>query len=235
MPSPPIATLFLLLSVIIGHVASFDWSEVADKLHFYHQQGAYPGSLLLVSNHTHTLYQHAVGTLTKVSPPFYSPPMGLDTIFDVASLTKVTATLTCIMHLYDREIIDINDPVLKYVPEYNSGGKQTTTIKNLLLHNAGLPEDYPPPFPDQKQIVMDWIYAYQLQYPVGTKYLYSDLGFIILAEIAERVMGGPLDDYSQILLRQIGLTNRTVFTPKINLPLLLHLIAPTEYSRNHLI
>lgn len=69
--------------------------------------------------------------------------MQVDTMFDIASLTKVTATLSCIMHLYDMGAIDIEDKVVEYIPEYGNNGKERTTLKNLLLHNAGLPEDPP--------------------------------------------------------------------------------------------
>lgn len=75
---------------------------------------------------------------------------------------------------------------------------------------------------------MEYIYNCKPSYPIGTAYEYSDLGFVVLAEIAERVIGGPLDDYSKILLDQIGLKN-TTFLP--NLTQSVHLIAPTEYSR----
>jgi CubicO group peptidase (beta-lactamase class C family) len=75
---------------------------------------------------------------------------------------------------------------------------------------------------------MEFIYNCELDYPIGSMYNYSDLGFILLAEIAERVIGGPLEDYSKILLERIGLVNST-FLPDLNE--ILYRIAPTEYSR----
>jgi CubicO group peptidase (beta-lactamase class C family) len=74
---------------------------------------------------------------------------------------------------------------------------------------------------------MNYIYNCQPAYPIGSEYLYSDLGFALLAEIVERVIGGPLDDYSKLLLDRIGLVNST-FLP-INTT--YYRIAPTEYSR----
>jgi CubicO group peptidase (beta-lactamase class C family) len=76
---------------------------------------------------------------------------------------------------------------------------------------------------------MDYIYRCKPFYPIGSQYIYSDLGFVVLAEIVERVIGGPLDDYSRILLNQIGLKD-TTFLP--NLKELLYKIAPTEYDCN---
>ena len=66
-------------------------------------------------------------------------------MFDLASLTKVTATLACVMHLVDKGIIAVDDLVSKYIPEYANHGKQPTKLRNLLLHNAGLLPDYPSP------------------------------------------------------------------------------------------
>jgi len=64
-----------------------------------------------------------VGHLSRNSLPYSSPPFTVDTIFDIASLTKVTATLSCIMHLYDMGIIDVTDKVSAYIPEYANNGK----------------------------------------------------------------------------------------------------------------
>lgn len=112
--------------------------------------------------------------------PFSSPPFTNDTIFDIASLTKVTATLSCIMRLYEQRKLDINDLVTKYIPEYGNHGKEPTTIRNLLLHNAGLLPDYPGTLPKTKAEVMSWTYNCTLDYPIATKYVYSDLSFILL-------------------------------------------------------
>jgi CubicO group peptidase (beta-lactamase class C family) len=129
--------------VVVVQVSSYDWAAVNAVVQEGYLQGAYPGGVLKIANATHTLHEHVVGFLTKPIAPYSTPPFTMDTIFDVASLTKVTATLTCIMHLYEMEVIDIDDRVVEYVPEYANHGKDNTTIKNLLLHNAGLLEDPP--------------------------------------------------------------------------------------------
>ena len=72
-------------------------------------------------------------------------PFSQQTIFDIASLSKVSATLSSVMRLYDEGKFQINDPVIKYIPEYNNHGKGPTLIQNLLLHNAGLAPDHPDP------------------------------------------------------------------------------------------
>lgn len=129
--------------------------------------------------------------------------MDNDTIFDIASLSKVTGTLGVIEYMADTGLIGVDDLVIKYVPEYNNNGKQATTIKNLLLHNAGLIPDYPGNAPDNKKQVMDWLYNCKLNYTIGTQFVYSDLSFILLGEIAERVLGGPLDELVKNNLRRL--------------------------------
>ena len=98
----------------------------------------------------------------------------------MASVTKVTTTLTCIMHLYEAGRLGVDDLVTKFIPEYGNHGKEKTTIRNLLLHNAGLLPDYPGTLPKSKKEVMQWTYNCSLDYPIGSKFVYSDLSFILL-------------------------------------------------------
>lgn len=116
--------------------------------------GGFPGAVLRIANKTHTIYANNYGTLTRSVDPFGAIKMSNDTIFDIASLSKVTGALSCIMHLADTKKISVDDLVTKYVPEYNNNGKENTTIKNLLLHNAGLIPDYPGNNPNNKTQVM---------------------------------------------------------------------------------
>jgi CubicO group peptidase (beta-lactamase class C family) len=91
------------------------------------------------------------------------------------------------MRLYDQGRLDVDDLVTKYIPEYGNHGKESTKIRNLLLHNAGLLPDYPAKLPNTKEEVMAWTYNCSLDYPIATKYVYSDLSFILLGEISERM------------------------------------------------
>ena len=112
--------------------------------------GAYKGGILRVSNGSNTIYNLPFGHLTNNELPHSSPFFSNDTIFDMASVTKVSATLSCIMHLYEKGLVGINDLVTKFIPEYGNHGKENTTVKNLLLHNAGLLPDYPGTLPKTK-------------------------------------------------------------------------------------
>lgn len=124
--------------------------------------------------------------------------MTTDDMFDLASLTKVVGTTTSIMLLIDRRLIKVDDPVGKYIPAFNVGDKKEITIRNLLTHTAGLITWYPLFYrASDKQEAYQLIGELPLAYPVGKVRRYSDLGFIILGEIIEKVSGLPLDQFDQ--------------------------------------
>jgi CubicO group peptidase (beta-lactamase class C family) len=218
---------FLCVLLLACVLCDYDWTKVEDAIEYYRANGAYVGGVLRVANRYETLYESAFGNIAHNGVPRGSPRFTNETIFDMASLTKVTATLTCIMHLVDQGRLGIDDLVTKYIPEYANNGKEPTIIRNLLLHNAGLLPDYPPPLPATKKQVMDWTYNCSLYYPIGTKFIYSDLSFILLGEISERITGFPLEINTKMHFLDMDMPNST-FTPIRNL---IPRIAPTEYSR----
>jgi CubicO group peptidase (beta-lactamase class C family) len=146
-----ISSLLLLLFISLALTQEYDWTKVKDTVNFYLSNGAFAGGVLRVSNGTSTIYNQPFGYFSHQNLPYSSNPFTNETIFDIASLTKVTATLSCIMHLFDQGKILVDDLVTKYIPEYGNHGKENTTLRNLLLHNAGLLPDYPPPLPKSKQ------------------------------------------------------------------------------------
>jgi len=94
------------------------------------------------------------------------------------------------MKLYEEGLIGLDDKLIQYVPEADNNGKDQITIRNLLLHNAGLPADYP--FNDvyynvTEDILLDWFYTTPLKYPVATQTIYSDLSMVALRLIIEKV------------------------------------------------
>lgn len=87
-----------------------------DTVNYYVKNGAFPGGVLRVSNGSDTIYNLPFGHLSHQEIPFSSPDVTNRTIFDMASITKVTATLSCIMKLYDLGKVGINDFVAKFIP-----------------------------------------------------------------------------------------------------------------------
>ena len=152
--------------------------------------------------------------ITKISRLRILLRMRTDDMFDLASLTKMVGTTTAMMLLVDRGKLKVDDPVGKYIPAFNEGEKKQITIRNLLTHTAGLIEWYPLFYlASNKEEAYKLIGKLPLKYPVGAGRHYSDLGFILLGEIIEKVSGMPLDKFDeQNIFKLLGM-NHTTYNP----------------------
>ena len=149
-----------------------------------------------------------------------------DTVFDVASLTKVLATVPALMVLYERAKVKLEEPVVNYLPEFKGGGKEAITIRHLLTHTSGFgrglshePDwfDYPSAF--------KMVCAETPSEPPGAAFLYSDLNFIILGEVLQRLAGMKLDEFCA---REIFKPLKMVDTCFLPSEAVRSRIAPTE-------
>src|SRR5579864_6883614 len=122
--------------------------------------------------------------------------MTLDTIFDLASLTKVIATTTAVMQLVEQGKIRLNDPVAKYLPDFAQNGKEDITIRQLLTHYSGLAPDIDltPAF-DSKESAYRLAYAETPAQAPGSAFIYSDTNFITLGWLVEKMSGETLQSY----------------------------------------
>lgn len=168
------------------------------------RERAFPGAVLLVGDDNGTLFEEAAGHL-DFDPN--SPQTRLDTIYDVASLTKVVVTTTLAMMLYDEGKLDLDTQVEDY------------TIRELLTHSAGLKTE-----PDAD---ISGGHRPPLEYEPGTKSVYSDVGFIILGKIIEQLAGAPLDVLARERIFEPMRMKDTSFNPD---PSWLGRIAPTGPS-----
>ena len=137
-----IFNIFIILSLITLSYTT-DWSSVDKIFTEAINNRIFPGGVLSVATSKSVLYQKAYGAYTYNQDVFSSPLVSLDTKYDIASLTKVSGTLAAIVNLYESKRIGIDDLVTKYIPDYDNNKKRDTKIRNLLLHNAGLPADAP--------------------------------------------------------------------------------------------
>jgi CubicO group peptidase (beta-lactamase class C family) len=121
-------------------------------------------------------------------------PMTAGTVFDLASLTKVVATTTVVLALAGAGRLGLDDPVTRYVPAFVAGGEGPVTIRHLLTHTSGLPavRTFHQWCAGRDEVVSD-LMATPLEVPAGTRVAYSDLGFMLLGELAAAVTGQPLD------------------------------------------
>jgi uncharacterized protein YbbC (DUF1343 family)/CubicO group peptidase (beta-lactamase class C family) len=189
-----------------------------------------PGGVLLVGSRGRIVWRKAYGSRAIIPK---REAMTADTIFDLASLTKVFATTGAVMKLLEEGKLRLNDPVVKYIPELGTEGatseKNQITVRQLLTHTAGFAPD-----PTDANIPAGWtgvdpllreIYAEPLTAPPGSRFVYSDTGFILLGEIVKRVSGMSLDEFAaKEIFVPMGM-RETRFLPPANW---IPRIAPTE-------
>jgi uncharacterized protein YbbC (DUF1343 family)/CubicO group peptidase (beta-lactamase class C family) len=196
-------------------------SIVRDAIH----DGQIPGAVVLVWHDGQVVYRKAFGN-RALEPR--REPMTVDTIFDIASLTKVVATTTAVMQLVQKGEVRVNDPVTKYIPEFAENGKDDITVRNLLTHFSGLREDVDlvPPW-QGRDAAFRLAFAEKATHSPGSRFLYSDTNFIALGALVERVTGTSLDAYcAKKIFTPLRMT-RTRFLPPAGWR---RKIAPTEYD-----
>jgi CubicO group peptidase (beta-lactamase class C family) len=178
-----------------------------------------PGAVFLVSRNGNVIHERAFGyahlndyEMRRLAAPH---PMHTSTVFDLASVTKVMATTMATMLLVDRGKIDVDAPVSRYLPDFRGPHLDSITVRHLLQHSSGLVQWQPLYYHASNgaqtyAVVRDM----PLQWGVGEARHYSDLGFMLLGYIVERVSGVPLDSFlDQNLYGPLGLRS-TSFNPK---------------------
>jgi uncharacterized protein YbbC (DUF1343 family)/CubicO group peptidase (beta-lactamase class C family) len=182
-----------------------------------------PGAVVLIGRGDDVVYQKAIGN-RAVEPAV--EPMTADTIFDVASVTKVVATTTSVMQLMEEGRIRLTDRVSSFIPGFERHNKTDITIRHLLTHTSGLRPDL-----DLADAWSGYDKGIELaidEVPTsapGERFVYSDINFLLLGEIVRRVSGMPLDQYAaQNIFTPLGMKD-TGFRPAASL---VPRIAPTE-------
>jgi len=180
---------------------------------------AYAGAVLLVARRGELIHEQAYGYSRKYSSGHelldHPQPMTTATLFDVASLTKVFATTFGVMLLVDRGEIALDAPLATYLPEFDREQKRHISIRHLLSHRSGLPP-WRPVYchATNKTEALAYLAAVPLYAPVGARYHYSDLNFMLLGYVVETVSGKPLDRFlGEHLYAPLGLQD-TSFHPR---------------------
>jgi len=213
-------------SVALNPVAAvtFDFHRIDDLVEPHIAARETPGAVVLFGHQTETLFLKAYGW-RSLEPE--REKLSVNTIFDLASLTKVIATTPAIMMLYEQGKLALTDPITKYIPEFGRNKKKRITIQDLLTHYSGLPPDLKlskrRKIPSQSLLTK--IYQVRPVCAPGQRFIYSDLGFVILGKIVERVSGQSLDRFVRVHLLQPLAMDSSGFLPK---PADKCYIAPTE-------
>jgi CubicO group peptidase (beta-lactamase class C family) len=184
---------------------------------------AFPGGVLAVGKDSALVHLRPFG---RFSYDGGAPEVKADTIYDVASLTKVVATTTMAMILVDEGKLDVRKPVSSFISAFRGGAKEKVTVENLLTHSSGL-EAWAPLYKEVrgKEEFLQKVVSMDLAYAPGTKSVYSDLGFFLLGEVLERVAGEPIDAFvTRRVFEPLGMKS-TMFCPSRDL---VACIPPTE-------
>ena len=187
------------------------------------KQKRLPGAVVLVGIGDRIVYQKAIGDRALVPA---REAMTMDTVFDVASLTKVVATTTSVMLLLEQGKVRLVDRVATFIPGFERYGKGDITVRHLLTHVSGLRPDVD--LADEWQGTEAAIALAMEEVPLappGQRFVYSDINFFLLGEIVHRVSGKPLDRFTRDhIFKPLGMTD-TMFNPPESL---VARIAPTE-------
>jgi len=200
---------------------------------------AFPGATIAVG-YRGRVSLHSFGRLSYDDA---APATKIDTMYDIASLTKVVVTTTLVEKLVEEDFaspLNLDAPIDRYLPEWDNGPqpqwRRKVTVRNLMTHTSGLP-----PFKEywrtstSKQETISRIIIEPLEYEPGTKVVYSDLGIILLAEIIQRLTGRPLNELAdEYIFDPLGMQHSLYLPPKKLWPE----IAPTEIDnqlRHHLV
>jgi SSS family transporter len=177
----------------------YDFNPVSGLVNQAIEAKKLPGAVVVINHDGRTVFEQAYGD--RALEPIVEP-MTKDTIFDMASLTKCLVTATAVMQLYEEHKLQFDDSVVKYLPAFGVNGKQSVTIRELLTHYSGLPPDvdlkdaWGLAAPDKAEGVRRAMES-PLKTAPGTHFEYSDINFITLGVLVEKISGERLDVYAQ--------------------------------------
>jgi CubicO group peptidase (beta-lactamase class C family) len=191
--------------------------------------GHIPGAVVVIGDRGRVIYRRAFGERTAEPR---QEPMAIATIFDLASLTKVVGTTIAAMQLVEAGKLDLDKPVAAYWPEFAASGKGAITVRHLMTHVSGLPAglDRSMPWRGEGEGLARAAAVTPLNAP-GTVFLYSDVDYVVLGNLVQRISGQPLDRYLQAHVFGPLRMRDTMFRPGAER---LSKIAPTQRIDGHL-
>ena len=208
----------------ISQASQQAFAKVSELLQKGVTDGAYPGAVLLVGRNGQVVYHYQVGHKWLEAPEGIKNEMTRDTVFDLAGLTSLVITTTLFMQFVETARVRLEDKVSRYLQPFGVTGKTSITIEQLLSHASGLPS-WMPYFEDlvkahstdrigiltsrgAREYIYNAINRSSIKFEPGTKQLYSDLGLMVLGNIAEQLTGLTLDKAAQkYVLQPLGMKN----------------------------
>jgi uncharacterized protein YbbC (DUF1343 family)/CubicO group peptidase (beta-lactamase class C family) len=184
-----------------------------------------PGAVVVVGHNGHIIFHKAYGNRSLMPT---RETMTENTVFDLASLTKVIATTTAVMQLYEQHRLNLDDRVAEYLPDFAVNDKQSITIRQLLTHYSGLPGDVSllDPWAGHEEGIRRALATVPIT-PPGEQFRYSDINFLVLGALVEKLSLMPLNEYvARFVFQPMGMDN-TRFLPPATWR---DRIAPTQYD-----
>jgi uncharacterized protein YbbC (DUF1343 family)/CubicO group peptidase (beta-lactamase class C family) len=225
-----ISALFFMqaMQMMAQDKASPDFSSIDRIMGSALRANTVPGAVVFVGHDGHVVFHKAYGNRSTIPAP---NAMTEDTIFDLASLTKVIATTTAVMQFYQQGRVRLNDPLSKYLPEFAGNGKKDITIRQIMTHYSGLPPDLDLAYGwTGKQTAYDMAFAVKPDRPPGTAFRYSDINFIMMGALVEKLSGMTLDAYTEkYVFAPMGMDHTRFLPPES----WRADIAPTQYDEYH--
>jgi beta-N-acetylhexosaminidase len=191
--------------------SSYNFTQIAKLVKKAISDSVFPGAQVVVGHRKRIVYNNSFGRQTYDST---SLPITSKSMYDLASVTKVAATTSAAMMLYDKGLLKLEQPVNEILPEFTGHDKEKITIKHLLVHNSGLPafKRYYLKFDTREEIIND-IMSTELIFEPGTDYTYSDLGMITLQMVIEKITNMPMDKFLDDNLFDFLDMQNTMFNP----------------------
>ncbi len=216
-PSPTVTAAVTARAAETWEVVSPDFLPLSQKisasLNQAIERGEIPGAVVMAGTLDETLLHGAVGD--RILSPEKIPLLPCD-VFDLASLTKPLATSLAVMKLVDQKKLDLSEPVAKYWPEFKQNGKEAITSIDLLVHRSGLIADNAlADYAQGPEIAWQKMANLPLRQPAGTRFVYSDVGLMVLGRVVEKISGKSLAEFcSQELYQPLAL-QRTGYLPPL--------------------
>jgi CubicO group peptidase (beta-lactamase class C family) len=192
--------------------ATSPWQSIDDAVNAAIERGQLPGAVVLVLQRGKVVYRKAYGQRRRQPEPTL---MTDDTVFDLASLTKPIATATAIMLLLEDGKLKVEDPAAKYLPALARKETAGITLEHLLLHTSGLiPDNALDDYKDGPAVAWRKLLALNPRTAPGSKFAYSDVGYMLLGKIVEEISCMPLDEFTaRRIFGPLGMRD-TVYRPQ---------------------
>jgi CubicO group peptidase (beta-lactamase class C family) len=221
-------SVWSVCSVVSPLVAAEGLERIDDAMRQAIERGDCPGAVVLVVRDRRAVWRKAYGLRARKPAEV---PMTVDTVFDLASLTKPVATATSIMILVQDGKLRLSDRVAAYLPAFGQNSKDKITVEQLLLHTSGLIADNPETdYRDGREKALERIYTLTPNAAPGERFVYSDIGFIVLGELVEKLGGMALHAFAtKHIFTPLGMTE-TAFRPGDKLK---QRAAPTVHRDGH--